>query len=65
MNSQGKFLFLKNTIKSEAIAKIQGVLDKTEDIKVLVHTNPKVTSVPKKKPDIFECGIGGANPEEN
>lgn len=50
--------------KSEAIAKIQGVLDKTEDIKVLVHTNPKVTSVPKKKPDIFECGIGGANPEE-
>ena len=44
--------------KSEAIAKIQGVLDKTEDIKVLVHTNPKVTSVPKKKPDIFECGIG-------
>ena len=39
-------------------------LDKTEDIKVLVHTNPKVTSVPKKKPDIFECGIGGANPEE-
>ena len=50
--------------KSEAIAKIQGVLDRTEDIKVLVHTNPKVTSVPKKKPDIFECGIGGANAEE-
>lgn len=50
--------------KSEAIAKIQGVLENTEDIKVLVHTNPKVTSVPKKKPDIFECGIGGATPEE-
>lgn len=50
--------------KSEAIAKIQGALEDTEDIKVLVHTNPKVTSVPKKKPDIFECGIGGATPEE-
>ena len=50
--------------KSEAIAKIQGALENTEDIKVLVHTNPKVTSVPKKKPDIFECGIGGSNPEE-
>ena len=50
--------------KSEAIAKIQGALENTEEIRVLVHTNPKVTSVPKKKPDIFECGIGGANPEE-
>ena len=50
--------------KSEAIAKIQGVLDNTEEIKVLVHTNPKVTSVPKKKPDIFECAIGGTSPEE-
>ena len=44
--------------KSEAIAKIQGALENTEEIRVLVHTNPKVTSVPKKKPDIFECGIG-------
>ena len=50
--------------QSEAIAKIKGVLDNTADIKVLVHTNPKVTSVPKKKPDIFECGIGGATPED-
>ena len=40
------------------------MLENTEEIRVLVHTNPKVTSVPKKKPDIFECGIGGANPEE-
>ena len=47
--------------KSEAIAKIQGALENTEEIRVLVHTNPKVTSVPKKKPDIFECGIGGSN----
>ena len=50
--------------KSEAIARIQGELENTDEIRVLVHTNPKVTSVPKKKPDIFECGIGGANPEE-
>ena len=50
--------------KSEAIAKIQGALENTDEIRVLVHTNPKVTSVPKKKPDIFECGIGGSNPEE-
>ena len=50
--------------KSKAIAKIQETLKDTEDIKVLIHTNPKVASVPKKKPDIFECGIGGKTPEE-
>ena len=50
--------------QSEAIAKIQDALDRTEEVRVLVHTNPKVTSVPKKKPDIFECGIGGSSAEE-
>ncbi|WP_409199564.1 50S ribosomal protein L3 [Methanobrevibacter sp. DSM 116169] len=50
--------------KSEAIAKIKETLEFTEDIKLLVHTNPKVTSVPKKKPEIFECGIGGTSAEE-
>jgi len=50
--------------QSKAISKIQEVLEETEDIKVLVHTNPKVTSVPKKKPEIFECGIGGKTAEE-
>ena len=50
--------------KSEAIAKIQEALEYTDDIKVLVHTNPKRTSVPKKKPEIFECGIGGTSAEE-
>jgi len=50
--------------KSEAIAKIKEVIEFTEDIKLLVHTNPKVTSVPKKKPEIFECGIGGTSAEE-
>lgn len=50
--------------KSEAIAKIKDTLEFTEDIKLLIHTNPKVTSVPKKKPEIFECAIGGTSPEE-
>ena len=50
--------------QSEAIAKIKETLEYTEDIKVLVHTKPKITSVPKKKPEIFECGIGGKTTEE-
>ena len=54
----------KDYDKSKAIAKIQETLKDTEDIKVLVHTNPKVASVPKKKPEIFECGIGGKTVEE-
>jgi large subunit ribosomal protein L3 len=54
----------KDYDKSKAIAKIQEALKDTEDIKVLVHTNPKLASVPKKKPEIFECAIGGKNVEE-
>ncbi|MDR2623062.1 MAG: 50S ribosomal protein L3 [Methanobrevibacter sp.] len=50
--------------KSEAITRINGVLDRTAEIKILVHTNPKLTSLPKKKPEIFECGIGGKTVEE-
>ncbi len=50
--------------KSEAIANIKKSLEDCAEVKLLVHTNPKVTSVPKKKPEIFECGIGGKTPEE-
>jgi large subunit ribosomal protein L3 len=54
----------KNYNKSEAVSKIQEALENTDEIKLLVHTNPKLTSVPKKKPEIFECGIGGKSVEE-
>lgn len=59
-----KLTLPKDYDQSEAIAKIQDALAKTEDIKLLVHTNPKMASVPKKKPEIFECGIGGKTAEE-
>lgn len=54
----------KDYDKDKAISKFQEVLEYAEDIKLLVHTNPKLTSVPKKKPEIFECGIGGNTLEE-
>lgn len=54
----------KDYNKSDAIAKIQDNLDHTDEIKVLIHTNPKLASVPKKKPEIFECAIGGTSVEE-
>ena len=59
-----KITLPKEYNQSEAIAKIQDALEYTDDIKLLVHTNPKVTSVPKKKPEIFECAIGGTSSEE-
>ena len=59
-----KITLPKDYDQSEAIAKIQDALAKTEDVRVLVHTNPKMASVPKKKPEIFECALGGSSAEE-
>lgn len=50
--------------KDAAVEKIKENLQHVAEIRVLINTNPKVTSVPKKKPEIFECGVGGKNPEE-
>ena len=39
--------------------------DDVEEIRLLVHTQPKlVTGIPKKKPEIMEMGIGGGSIEE-
>jgi large subunit ribosomal protein L3 len=50
--------------KDAAVEKIKENLEHVAEIRVLINTNPKVTSVPKKKPEIFECGVGGKTPEE-
>ena len=53
--------------KKETLNKIQQLLNilNIKDIDVLVPALPTPgAGVPKKKPDIFECGIGGSNPEE-
>ncbi len=46
------------------LTKLNENIDDIFDIRVLIHTNPKLTSVPKKKPEIIECGIGGATVAE-
>ncbi len=50
--------------KDAALEKLQENMEYVSDIRVLINTNPKVTSVPKKKPEIFECGVGGKTVEE-
>ncbi|MGZ7047269.1 MAG: 50S ribosomal protein L3 [Methanobacterium sp.] len=42
------------------LAELNKNIDDIFDIRVLIHTNPKQTSVPKKKPEIIEYGLGGA-----
>lgn len=53
----------KNDSKSK-IEELKKKLDEAEDIRVLIHTKPRMTSVPKKKPAIIECGLGGISVEE-
>lgn len=47
-----------------SLTKLNENIDNIFDIRVLIHTNPKLTSVPKKKPEIIECGVGGATVAE-
>ncbi|HID28842.1 MAG TPA: 50S ribosomal protein L3, partial [Desulfobacterales bacterium] len=37
---------------------------KVEDIRVIICTQPRITNVPKKKPDLIEIRVGGASIEE-
>lgn len=38
--------------------------DQCEDIRVMVYTQPKLTGIGKKKPELFELGLGGTNKEK-
>lgn len=46
------------------LTKLRENIDDIFDIRILLHTNPKKTSVPKKKPEIIEFGIGGTTVAE-
>ncbi len=50
--------------KDAKLEKLKENLDDIADIRVLVHTQPKLASVPKKKPEITEWGLGGNNIQE-
>ena len=46
------------------LTKLKEKLDEINDIRMLIHTQPRLTSVPKKKPEMMECGVGGSSLEE-
>jgi len=55
----GKFNFEKN------LAEIEKNLDKVAKIRVIVATQPHLSGVGKKKPEVFEIEIAGNNVKEN
>lgn len=48
----------------KTVEELDKLVDKIEEVRVIVHTNPKNTCLPKKKPEIIEIRIGGDNVSE-
>lgn len=46
------------------IEELKKKLDEIDEIRVIIHTKPRLASVPKKKPEILECGLGGTTVAE-
>lgn len=59
-----KITLPKENKKEAGLEKLKKNIHEIADIRVLIHTKPKLTSVPKKKPEIIECGLGGATVKE-
>lgn len=55
----GKFNFEKN------LAQIEKNAEKIAKIRILISTQPHLTGIRKKKPEIFEIEVGGKNVKEN
>lgn len=61
----GKALFLPKKINpTEKIQKLKEMLETFSDIRLLISTQPRLTSLPKKKPDIMELGLSGSVQEK-
>lgn len=56
---QKKSLGRKVVIPKSAHKKFEDITD-FDDVSIIVHTNPELTGIGKKKPDIFEVALGGS-----
>ena len=54
----------ENPDVEKSLKKIEENLDKIVEFRVLAATQPRLTAVPKKKPDVMEIKIGGGTPKE-
>ncbi|NIV44171.1 50S ribosomal protein L3, partial [Candidatus Bathyarchaeota archaeon] len=54
----------KNQDREQALKKVEENLDKIAEFRILVATQPRLASVPKKKPDLMEIKVAGATIQE-
>lgn len=54
----------KNQDRKQALKKVEENLDKIAEFRILVATQPRLASVPKKKPDLMEIKVAGATTQE-
>lgn len=54
----------KSTAGRKAISDLKGIKDKISDIRLMVHTQPVLTGIGKKKPDVTELALTGTVDEQ-
>ncbi len=54
-----RFKVPKKTDPAKGMKDIDGQIGKMADVRLLVHTQPRESGIGKKKPDVFELGLGG------
>lgn len=59
-----EMLNLKKSNYEEAMKKIEGNIDRVNDVRVLALTAPYKTGFGRKKPDVVEIAVGGKNAKE-
>ncbi|MEM0093531.1 MAG: 50S ribosomal protein L3 [Thermofilum sp.] len=47
----------------EQLKKVEGLKPKVEHVRVIVATQPRLTGIGKKKPEVFEIAVGGPGPK--
>ena len=50
--------------REEGLEKLESYIDRISEVRILAATQPRLTSVPKKKPDLMEIKIGGGTVED-
>lgn len=53
-----------NSNSEQKITEIENKVNKYDEIRINVYTQPKLTGIGKKKPELFELKIGGTNTKE-
>ncbi|MFA5142397.1 MAG: 50S ribosomal protein L3 [Candidatus Woesearchaeota archaeon] len=64
LNSKPKKHVARKVVIPKSVKQNFDNLPNFDDVTMLVHTNPDLTGIGKKKPDIFEVAIGGTKDEK-